>query len=99
MFGNRTTLPKAIGLASEIMNEPGAPPPRFLLVLTSPSVMAPGRPNCAWVHDAQVSVTVAPSSRFCALATETPSVVMQTKTSRKSARFMGWVLKRNLGVV
>jgi hypothetical protein len=46
------------------MNEPGAPPPRFLLVLMSPSVMAPGRPNCSWVHDAQVSVTVAPSSKI-----------------------------------
>ena len=84
MFGNKTTLPKSIGLADEIMNEPGAPPPKFLLVFMSPSVMAPGGPNCSWGHAMQVSVTVAPSSKFCALANEAPNAVLQTRSNRRT---------------
>jgi hypothetical protein len=32
----------------------------------------------------QVSVTVAPSSKFCALANEAPNAVLQTRSNRRT---------------
>ena len=84
MFGIKTNLPKLVGWVSEMVNAPGAPLPRFLLVLMSPSVMAPGRPNCSWGQAAQVSVTEAPSSKFCAMAQETLRVVMKANARRRT---------------
>lgn len=65
-----------------------------------PSVMAPGGPNCSEGQVEHVSVTVAPSSKFWALANDAHSIVAQKQINQmiifpkdKNGRWGGNLLK------